>query len=463
MEPFQEDRAEHPEPRALSSLMNEIRQMVRGTFSAPQHVVAEIAGLNTSQRGHLYFDLVERKAEKTLAKARGNLWAGKKKAIIERFERETRTTLKKGMQVLLIVKVEFHPVYGLSLMVEDIDPRYTLGEIERQKKETIDRLKREDLLEENAKRHLPPVLQRLAIISSPTAAGYQDLLDHLWNNHYGFTFTTTLFPAVVQGEEAPISLKTAFSALQENADRYDAILLIRGGGSSTDLSCFDEYKVARAIAQNSLPVISGIGHERDRSIADMVAHTPLKTPTAVANFIIDRNLTFESELTDIQDRIGKGVRQALTLEKERFTNTTGRIRERARTFLHSQHQRLQNAQSFLRKDSRRMLKKEREGLAQSARQIRDRVPRILSRYKERLAEKHKHIGLADPVNILKRGFSITTLNGAALQDVDEIREGDRVKTRLYRGSFASTVQTITTPKAKENERSEPNEPDRGHE
>ncbi len=460
MAPTDQQTAFEPEPRSLSSLLNEVRQVLRGVFSTPQYVVAEVAGLNESQRGHLYFNLVERKEEKTLAQARGNLWAGKKKRVVERFERETRTSLKKGMKILLIARVEFHPVYGMSLMIEDIDPHYTLGEIERQKKETLKRLEKEGLLDLNGKCPLPSVLQRLAIVSSPTAAGYQDLLEHLGNNGYGYTFHTILFPAIVQGDEAPSSIEAAFQSIKGHKKGFDAVLLIRGGGSSTDLGCFDEYLVARAVAHSNLPVLSGIGHERDRTIADQVAHTALKTPTAVANFIIDRNMRFESGLIDVQDRLSKGARRVLSVEMERFTGLTGKIRERARGFLQAHHKRIETIKGGMRKGVVRTFSREQKRIGETAVGFRARVPRLLRRQKEGLTQKQKHISLADPVNILKRGFSITTRNGKPVKNVEDLEEGSTLRTRVAKGSFDSRVQTVYSQKESENERIDPN-PARG--
>ncbi|MGB0431918.1 MAG: exodeoxyribonuclease VII large subunit, partial [Bacteroidia bacterium] len=264
----------------LSDFLEQVQDQIRGHFSETYSVVAEIASMSGSR--HLYFELIEKDGAKIKAKCRANLWAFNRARVIGHFQNITRETLKQGMKVLLRVQADFHVQYGFSLTIVDIDPSYSLGEFERLKQETLRQLESDGLLEINKELELPLVIKRLAIITSATAAGYQDFEKHLNKNIYGYTFTSQLYECLVQGEKAPESIIDALNRAEKDKNGFDAIVLIRGGGSVIDLSCFDDYELNTIIAQSTYPVLTGIGHDRDVSVADKVAHTQLKTPTAVA-------------------------------------------------------------------------------------------------------------------------------------------------------------------------------------
>ncbi|MEI6157228.1 MAG: exodeoxyribonuclease VII large subunit, partial [Atribacterota bacterium] len=267
----------HPsECMTLFELTSQIREVIGMGFPSTIWVTAEIASIRTNQSGHCYLDLVEKNDDRVVAQAKAIIWVYHYRSLLQAFENATGETLKKDLKVLFQVEVSYHPVYGLSLNILDIDPTYSLGEMARKKRETLDRLVREGLIDLNKQLSLALVPQRVAIISSPQAAGYGDFITHLQNNPWGYQFSLHLFPALVQGEGAAIYISQALRQVRRKYEFFDIAVIVRGGGSQVDLSCFDDYQIAREIACLPLPVITGIGHERDDSVADRVAHTRMK-------------------------------------------------------------------------------------------------------------------------------------------------------------------------------------------
>ncbi|GAB3199429.1 exodeoxyribonuclease VII large subunit [Pontibacter aydingkolensis] len=378
---------EQSAPMSLFELHQQIREELEIAFPESYWVVAELAQVNVDKRkGHCYLTLVDKgdDARQMLAQAKGTIWGSRYQMLSRYFEEKTGQPLRAGLKVLMQASVRFHELYGLSLDISNIDPNYTIGDLARQRQETLKRLDAEGLLEANKELELPLVPQRLAVISSATAAGYQDFVHQLQTNSYGYTFGTTLFPAVVQGNEAPGSVAAAFAQVAKYKANFDAIVLIRGGGSQTDLSCFDDYKIAAAIGHSPLPVLTGIGHERDESIADLVAHTRLKTPTAVAGFLIDRFREAEELAEDLFERIRMFSAQQLKVTEDklerlnlRFNNTTKQL--------------LQENKDRLEQLSRGLLLKPKTYLEQQRHFISDLEKDINSGTKDLLHQREKHL------------------------------------------------------------------------
>ncbi|NEM98550.1 exodeoxyribonuclease VII large subunit [Pontibacter burrus] len=323
-------------PLSLFELHQQIREELEVAFPESYWVVAEIAQITPDRRkGHCYLTLVDKgdDARNVVAQARATIWSARFAMLGRFFEDKTGQPLKAGLKILFQASVRFHELYGLSLDIHNIDPNYTIGDLARQRQETIKRLEAEGLLTANKELELPEVPQRLAIISSATAAGYQDFIHQLKNNAYGYSFHTTLFPATVQGNDAPASVNKAMALIANYSERFDAIVMIRGGGSQTDLSCFDDYTIAAAIGNSPLPVLTGIGHERDESIADLVAHTRLKTPTAVATFLIDRFRSAEEYTEGLYDSIRLFTSQQLRLTEDRLERLQLSISNTTKDFL----------------------------------------------------------------------------------------------------------------------------------
>ncbi|WP_242927237.1 exodeoxyribonuclease VII large subunit [Pontibacter vulgaris] len=332
-------------PLSLFELHQQIREELEVAFPESYWVVAELAQVSPDRRkGHCYLTLVDKGDDprgQILAQARATIWSTRYQMLGRYFEDKTGQPLKAGLKVLMQANVRFHELYGLSLDIVNIDPNYTIGDLARQRQETLKRLETEGLLTANKELELPLVPQRLAIVSSASAAGYQDFIHQLQHNAYGYTFSTRLFPAIVQGNEAPASIRKAMDLIAKYAEQFDACVIIRGGGSQTDLGCFDDYSVAAAIGNSPLPVLTGIGHERDESIADLVAHTRLKTPTAVANFIIDTCRDAEEESESLYSSIRMFAAQQLKLTGDRLERHSLRLSNLTTEYLHGNNQKLE--------------------------------------------------------------------------------------------------------------------------
>ena len=374
-------------PLSLFELHQQIREELEVAFPDSYWVVAELAQVNVDRRkGHCYLTLVDKgdDARQILAQAKATIWASRYQMLSRYFEEKTGQQLRAGLKVLLQASVRFHELYGLSLDISNIDPNYTIGDLARQRQETLKRLDAEGLLEANKALALPLLPQRLAVISSATAAGYQDFIHQLHTNPYGYTFETTLFPAVVQGNEAPASVAAAFNLVAKYKDQFDVVVLIRGGGSQTDLSCFDDYKIAAAIGHSPLPVLTGIGHERDESIADLVANTRLKTPTAVAGFLVDRFREAEELAEDLYDRIRMFSAQQLKTTDDKLERLQLRLHNTTRNLL-------QNGKDRLEQFSRGLLLKPKAYLEQQRHIISDLEKDIGSETKDLLHKREKQL------------------------------------------------------------------------
>lgn len=467
---------------SLSGLMSELQMVIRSSFDHSYWVVAELANVSGSARGHMYMELVEKSNHQIIAKARANLWSSRRQQIMHAFEDITKETVKAGMKVLLQLSVDFHPVYGLSFQVLDIDPSYSLGELERQKQETIKRLQEEDLLDFNKQYVLPIALQNMAVISSETAAGFQDFMNQLEQNTNAYQFNVKLYPAIMQGDKAPESIINALEKLEATGIDYDALVIIRGGGSNLDLACFDDYALNARLAQSYFPIFSGIGHERDQSVTDMIAHTRLKTPTAVAEHIIQHNFDFETQVKDLFSFVLKSSLDYIGEQKYQMEKGSSRMAKASFELIHSEkseirelsfianqstmeliHQNKSQIQQYkndvlylskslikgqeqnleyhkrnVGRHSKDFLHREKSGMY-PVKQLIHYVSLNIDKETNRLDYIKQLIKVSNPENLLKRGFSITRQNGKAITDSALLEEGMNIETQLAEGSIKSKI------------------------
>jgi len=403
----------------LFELNNLIKSKLE-THLAPNYwVIAEISELRLNQKGHCYMELVEKENNFIQAKIRANIWSYTYRTLSSQFEQATSTSLKPGIKVLFNLSVNFHEVYGLSLTVNDIDPNYTIGERSRLKEETILRLQKEELIHKNKQLELPLVPQKIAIISSESAAGYGDFMNQLNNNNRFYHFHTKLFPAMMQGNEAVISIRTSLKEIYESEISLDAVVIIRGGGAQADLDCFDTYELARAISLFPLPVLTGIGHERDQTVADSVAHTSLKTPTAVAEFLITGMGRFDDLLDEYLYKIEKVCEAKLIIEQQHLQYLSNQIRQSAQQILTTDNHQLEQKSLTLRHISKR----------------------YLERQQAQITTLDKQLNLIDPATILNRGYSITLKNGKSVVN-QQVEIGDLLETRTLNKNIQSEVTAV---------------------
>ncbi len=448
---------------SLLELNRKIREVIGTNFPGTYRVVAEISEMKVNARGHCYLELIEKApdSDQPAARARAMIWAYTYRILKPYFETTTGQTLTAGIKILVEAEVTFHEVYGLSLNIKDIDPAYTLGEMAVKRKEIIEQLRREGILEMNKQLPFPLVPQRIAIISSETAAGYQDFVHQLLNHPGHYHFDLELFPAMMQGKDADETIIAALEAIYSREKDFDVVTIVRGGGAQADLSSFDNYRMAQHIAQFPLPVLTGIGHEKDETVADLVAYAGLKTPTAVAGFILDRIVAFEEKIMSLAAGIDIHTQRTLARHRQILKEYGWKLKENVLTLLALQRRK---TDGILRKTvylTQSLLEKEKNKLRQY-RLILGKVKgsfisfhwQPLSRYKillrnlsNRNITRHDHqlelfrqsIHLLDPSHILKRGFSITLFQGKAIKNGKDLKKGDILHTQLYKGTVSSKV------------------------
>nr|WP_297165295.1 exodeoxyribonuclease VII large subunit [uncultured Dysgonomonas sp.] len=405
---------------SLYELNNLVRGVIANTFSQSFWIRAEMSDVRVAQNGHCYLEFIEKdsKNRNIIAKARGSIWANVFRLLKAYFESETGQAFSSGLKVLVQVSVEFHELYGYSLNVHNIDPTYTLGDQARNRALILKQLEEEGVLTLNKELELPTITNRIAVISSPTAAGYEDFCNQLENNPDGFVFYTHLFPAIMQGERTEESIISALDRVYEHADKFDAVIIIRGGGATSELSSFDSYLLAANCAQFPLPVITGIGHERDDTVLDIVAHTRAKTPTAVAEFLIKRIQSAAINMYELQEAI-------ITSTNRKITEESVSLNTLATHF------------SYLTKD---YTKDQLNKISVFMERLKSLTKKVIVDEKHRLTNQEQFLKLISPENILKKGYTLTIRDNKIVKNSAELKEGDTITNRFFDGDVISIVK-----------------------
>ena len=407
------------EPLTLQGLNSMVRAAINESMPARYWVTGELSEVRETAAGHCYIELVQRDEAtgELVAKARGTIWARIYTLLRPCFLEETGQPFVAGIKVLLQVTVGFHELYGYALDVCNIDPAYTIGEMARRRLAVIKRLTDEGVIELNKELPFPLLPQRIAVISSPTAAGYGDFCDQLLGNKYGFVFYPRLFPSPMQGSGVEQGIIDALNRVAADIDLWDVVVIIRGGGATSELSCFDTYDLANNCAQFPLPIITGIGHQRDESVLDIVAHTRAKTPTAAAELLIHAMLEQGAFLDSAMQEVMSAARAYIDAERQRVNTHATRLPISATLCMQREKMRLQPVVQQLSSEVRLFLREQNHRL-------------------DILKEK---ADAASPRHILAMGYSITRVNGKAVRSLGEIAAGDNVVTMVADGEFTSTV------------------------
>ena len=402
----------------LLELNHMVRETIEQQMDGKYWVEAELSDLH--DRNHCYMELVENDpfGPTPLAKARAVCWANRWTALRSKFERQTQQQLRPGIKVRMMVTPTFHEAYGFAYQVSDIDPDYTLGDIVRKRMEIIRQLKESGIFDLQRELALPRFAQRIAVVSSAQAAGYGDFCHQIDDNSYGLSFSHELFAAIMQGEQVEQSVIAALDRINARIDEFDVVVIIRGGGATTDMSGFDTLALAENVANFPLPIITGIGHDRDECILDMVSYMRVKTPTAAAAFLIDHLSEVYTALVSARERISRIAERHLAYEKMRLKQLADRIptlfaltRERQTKRIDALAHRLDSA-----------------------------ATQRLERERHRLQLVGQRAQAQDPIHILRRGYSITLHNGHALRSGDELADGDIIETRLEQGTLKSEIR-----------------------
>ncbi len=403
---------------SLFELNEYIRRVFALNFQDAVWIRCEIAQINTS-RGHHYLNLIEKSAEgeTIIAQSSAVLWASKYRLLKRQHKKLLADLLQDGVAVLMQVKIEYDERYGLKLVIEDVDPSYTMGQMELKRQQILETLQQENLLAINSQIPLPTAIQRIAIISSETAAGLQDYLNQIATNSYGYQFSNQLFPAAMQGANVEKEVLKQLKKIAFLKANYDVVIIIRGGGSKLDLAGFDNLALGRVVANFPLPVLVGIGHEVDETILDKVAHTSLKTPTAVADFLISRLLHFESRMLEYKNYIFNAANYQIQAAKSE----------------------LAYAQKMIQLQGNTQLKEAKVALNQVAQRLPLAAKNSLVLEKKSLAQLARICELLAPETALKRGFSITTANGKVVTKKSQVKKGMILTTQLLNDQIKSTV------------------------
>ena len=429
---------------SLFELNSLVADVIDSTMSRSYWVQAELSEAREN-RGHCYMELIEKNegSNAPIARASAKCWSNVWMLIKPAFIRMTGQEVRAGMKVMLQVHAQFHPQYGFSWIVDDINPEYTMGDMMRKRQEIIRQLKAEGVFELQKELHFPIFAQRIAVISSETAAGYGDFCNQLETNEYELYFHIELFPAVMQGDHVEQSIINALNQINSREDDFDCVVIIRGGGATADLSGFDTLSLAENVVNFPLPIVTGIGHERDESVLDMVSFQRVKTPTAAAAYLIDHLASTLMRVENAQTQIVDSVRRALEVEKMRIQHIGIHIPVLFSVVRTKQEARLDGL-------SQRLLMKLKETMKQTNFHLSTLQSRILPTLQNRLSiEQHRleileqRARLLDPSLPLKRGYSITLCNGKTVRNAKDLKIGDTIITRLEKGEVESRVERLS--------------------
>ena len=428
---------------SLLELNNRVKGAVLNAFPETCWVRAEMSDVRTNAAsGHCYLEFIEKNpvTGQLVAKARRSIWAKTFSMLKPYFEMETGQRFASGLKVLVKVSIEFHELYGYNLTVLDIDPAYTVGDMIRKRMEIIRQLKEEGVFTLNKELPLPTLPKRIAVITSPTAAGYEDFLNQLANNKAGYPFYTKLFPALMQGERTEESVIAALDRVYRHIDCFDVVVIIRGGGATSDLNSFDSYLLAANCAQFPLPVITGIGHERDDTILDMVAHTRMKTPTAVAEFLIGQMDKVAGELEELQQDVCMLSNDILLRQKNFLQLLGSRLPALAVNRIERNRSLLQRLGGQLPAMASSLLQRRASSLDTLQLHLKNRVEAKLTEQNRFIQLTEQFVKMASPDYVLKRGYSLTLKDGKIIKQAAGLNKGDELTTRFADGEIRSTIK-----------------------
>lgn len=427
---------------SLYELNSLVRDVISMSLPDSYWVEAELSEAREGYGGHCYMELIEKDEHSNtpIAKAHTSCWRNRWMLLKPQFERVTGQRIHAGMKVLLKVHAQFHENYGFSWIVDDIDPTYTMGDMARKRMEIIQTLKEEGVFDLQKELKLPMFCQRIAVISSATAAGYGDFCNQLADNGYGLQFTTALFAATMQGEGVEQSVISALNRINEEWENWDCVVIIRGGGATSDLSGFDTLALAENVANFPLPIITGIGHERDESVLDMISFQRVKTPTAAAAFLVDHLTEVYARIEDAQEAIVNYVKRRLQVERMKFERLSTQIPTLFSLVKVRQSNRLDQLLNRLKVKAERIPADGLHRLDMLEARLKEPVARKLERELHRIDMLSQRAIAQDPERLLSRGYSITLKDGKSIKDASQLKAGDEIETRFAKGVAKAVVK-----------------------
>lgn len=450
---------------SLLEVTNSIKKTLEDRYKSAFWIKAEMNKLNHySQSGHCFPEIIEKVNGKIIAQIKATLWRDDYQNINRNFLRILKEPLKNGIKILFLAKISFDPAFGLSLQIIDIDPQYTLGDLENEKRETIKKLQLEGIYDKNKKLELSFLPQRIAIISVETSKGFGDFIDVIDKNSWNYKFFYLLFPSILQGDKAVTGIILQLEKIRKVIHHFDAVAIIRGGGGDVGLSCYNNYELAKAITLFPLPVITGIGHVTNETVCEMIAHTNAITPTKLAEFLLQKFHNFSVPIQKAKEKIADKSRRLLSEENTKLESELKLFRSMTINILNTNGNQIKNASYAIQQQSQFIVKNNHEKLNVVKAKTRIATKFNLNQLKVtviQLQEKlelqpilylknselaleniEKNIQIMDPINVLKRGFSITYFNGKSIKDVSQLEEGTAINTMLFKGTIDSTITKI---------------------
>ena len=427
---------------SLYELNSLVRDVISMSLPDSYWVEAELSEAREGYGGHSYMELIEKDEHSNtpIAKAHASCWRNRWMLLKPQFERVTGQRIHAGMKVLLKVHAQFHENYGFSWIVDDIDPTYTMGDMARKRMEIIQTLKEEGVFDLQKELKLPMFCQRIAVISSATAAGYGDFCNQLADNGYGLQFTTALFAATMQGEGVEQGVISALNRINEEWENWDCVVIIRGGGATSDLSGFDTLALAENVANFPLPIITGIGHERDESVLDMISFQRVKTPTAAAAFLVDHLTEVYARIEDAQEAIVNYVKRRLQVERMKFERLSTQIPTLFSLVKVRQSNRLDQLLNRLKVKAERIPADGLHRLEMLEARLKEPVARKLEKELHRIDMLSQRAIAQDPERLLSRGYSITLKDGKSIKDASQLKAGEEIETRFAKGVAKAVVK-----------------------
>ena len=450
---------------SLLEVTKSIKKTLEQRYSSAFWIKAEMNKLNHySHSGHCFPEIIEKVDGKIVAQCKATLWRDDYQNINRNFLRILQEPLKDGIKILFLAKISFDPSFGLSLQIIDIDPQFTLGDLENEKRVTIKKLKEEGIYDLNKKLELPLLPQRLAIISVETSKGYGDFLNVIDNNTWNYKFFYLLFPSILQGDKAVTGIIAQLERIKKVIHHFDAVAIIRGGGGDVGLSCYNKYELAKAIALFPIPVITGIGHVTNETVCEMIAHTNTITPTKLAEYLLQKFHNFSVPIQKVKEKIADKSRRLLSEENTKLESELKLFRSITVNILNTNENRIKNASYAIQQQSQFIIKNNHEKLnvvqaktriatkfnlnqlKVTVIQLQDKLElqpiQYLKNSELALENIEKNIQIMDPINVLKRGFSITYSNGKAVKDISQLEKGAKINTVLFNGTIKSTITKI---------------------